>query len=125
MLQLHNMSVTGMSDMARPRLLDNFFKSPNEIIVQILAELDYRDLLALRRADHAFHTLVHTHESALAQKQAESCRYEDILGDALLFANNDLAQIVELSIRVDVTAKLALMMGDRIASKLTFRHTPF
>jgi hypothetical protein len=125
MLQLHNMSVPGMSDMARPRLLDNFFKSPNEIIVQILAELDYRDLLALRRADRAFHTLVHTHECALAQKQAESCRYEDILGDALLFANNDLAQIVELSIRVEVTTKLALMMGERIASKLTFRHTPF
>jgi hypothetical protein len=119
------MSATGVSNVTRPRLLDNFFKSPNEIIVQILAELDYRDLLALRRTSHAFHTLVHAHESALAQKQVEALRYKDILGDALLFANNDLAQIVELSIRIDVTAKLAFMMGERIASKLTFRHTPF
>ncbi len=38
---------------------------------------------------------------------------------------NDLSQIVELSIRIDVAAKLVAMMGERIANKVTFRHTPF
>lgn len=119
------MSVTSTSDFARSRLLNNLLKSPNEIIVQILAELDYRDLLALRGASHSCHRLVHTHETALAKKQVESFRYKEILGDSVLFTPNDLSQIAELSIRVDIAAKLASMMGERIASKLNFRHTPF
>jgi hypothetical protein len=114
-----------MSDSARSRLFSDLFKYPNEIIVQILTELDYRDLLALRRTSHAFHNLVHIHESALAQKHLEAFHYEEILGDSLLFTSNDLSQIVELSIRSTVAAKLAFMMGERIASKLNFRHTPF
>jgi hypothetical protein len=119
------MSVIDMSDFDRSRLLNSLFKSPNEIIVQILAELDYRDLLALRRASHDLHNLVHTHESALAQKQVEAFRYREILGDSALFASNDLFQIAELSIRSHIATNLASMMGERIASKLTFRHTPF
>jgi hypothetical protein len=119
------MSVLGMRDLDRSRLLNNLFKSPNEIIVQILAELDYGDLLALRRTSRALHNLVHSHESALAQKQAEAFQYRAILEDSALFASNDLSQIVELSIRSHVAANLASMMGERIACKLTFRHTPF
>jgi hypothetical protein len=119
------MSVLGMPDFDRSRLLNSLFKSPNEIIVQILAELEYRDLLALRRTSHALHNLVHTHESALAQQQVEAFRYRDILGDSALFASNDLLQIAELSIRSHVAANLASMMSERIVSKLTFRHTPF
>ena len=106
-------------------IYDLMFKCPNEIIVQILAELDYKDLLAVRRSNHAFHNLVHTHEPALAQKHLESLPYKDLLGDLLLFASNDLSQIVELSIRRSVASMLACMMGERIASKLNFRHTPF
>jgi hypothetical protein len=66
-----------------------------------------------------------THESALAKQLVEAFRCKDILGDSLLFASNDFSQIVELAIRIDVVAKLAAMMGERIANKLSFRHTPF
>jgi hypothetical protein len=79
----------------------------------------------MRLTSHAFHNLVHTHESALAKQLVEAFRCKDILGDSLLFASNDLSQIVELSVRIDVAAKLAAMMGERIANKVTFRHTPF
>ena len=122
---MHDMSVPRVHDWAHTRLFNSLLKSPNEIIIQILAELDYRDLLALRLTNHAFHNLVHAHESALAQKLVEALRYKDIFGDSLLFASNDLSQIVQLSIRMEVAAKLASMMGERIASKLTFRHTSF
>jgi hypothetical protein len=71
------------------------------------------------------HDLVHTHESALAKQLVEAFRCKDILGDSLLFASNDLSQIAELAIRIDVVAKLTAMMGERIANKLSFRHTPF
>ena len=109
----------------RPRPPTHLLNYPNEIVVQILAELDYRDLLALRRTSHAFHDLVHTHESALAQKHLESFPYRNLLGNSLLFSSNDLAQLVELSIRRTVATELATMMSARIASKLNFRHTPF
>jgi hypothetical protein len=115
-----------MRDSARPAVIyDLMFKCPNEIIVQILAELDYKDLLAVRSSNHALHNLVHTHEPALAQKHLESLPYKDLVGGPLLFASNDLSQIVELSIRKSVASMLACTMGERIASKLNFRHTPF
>ena len=119
------MSFADMSDFARPRPLYDLFKYPNEIIFQILVELDYRDLLALRRTSRAFHNLVHTHEVALAQKCLGSLPNRSLLGGSLLFASLDLSLVIELSIRQNVAAKLACMMGERIADKLNFRHTPF
>src|SRR2546423_11748834 len=113
-----DISVTSISDVDRPRPLNGLFKYPNEIIVQILAELDYRDLLALRLTSHGFHNLVHTHESALAQKRLDSLPYRHLLRTSLLSSANDLSQIVQLSLRQSVAAKLAGMMGERIASKL-------
>ena len=119
------MSTTDTSHVAGLRLPSPFYKYPNEIVVQILTELDYRDLLALRLASHAFHNLVHTHESALARKHLDSLSYKDLLGHSMLLASNDLSQLIELSIRSSVSLKLASMIAERIASKLNFRHTPF
>ena len=119
------MSTIDTNGVSRPRSPTDLLKYPNEIIVQILAELDYRDLLALRQTSHALHNLVHTHESALTLKYLESLPYRKLLGHSLLFAPNDLSQLIDLSIRSNVATKLAMMMGERIASKLNFRHTPF
>jgi len=61
----------------------------------------------------------------MCKQRVEAFRCKDILGDSLLFASNDLSQTVELSIRIDVAAKLADMMGERIANKLTFPSYAF
>jgi hypothetical protein len=83
-----------------------------------------RDARFTRLTHHAFHNLVHTHESALAKATGRSISMQGHPGRFLLFASNDLFQIVEFSIRIDVAAKLAAMMAERIVNKVTFRHTP-
>ncbi len=105
--------------------LDGLLKCPNEIIVQILAGLDYKDLLAVRRTNHALHHLIHKHEKALSSRHYELFQWRGLFEDSSLFGHKDLSQIIELDIRSELSAKLAGVLADRIASKLHFRHTPF
>lgn len=105
--------------------LDRLFTCPNEIIVQVLAYLDYSDLLAARRTSRSFHALVHKHEEALAKRQYDAFPFRGLLEDASLFGQNDLSQIVEIAVRGKVAAEVASTTAERIAGTLHFRHTPY
>lgn len=108
-----------------PNLLKCLLRCPNEIIVQVLAELHHTELLVARLASHAFHDLVHKHGSALARKYCEIFRSKHLLQDSFLHKEDDLSLMVQLSIRNNTATQLASVMADRISSKLHFRHTQY
>lgn len=108
-----------------------FFELPSELCVQILCELHYRDLLALRIVNHAFHRLVHLNEDPIVRYYVES-RPEDFteLGLKLYpLSGSDtgpsLDYLFGLIHRKNVAEQTAAVITDFVSNKIySANHAP-